>query len=289
RSPGEEGRTMPRTRRQVMLALLLALGLTASRSTTAGAGAWSQAPGGLYAKVSGIYYSADQVFNTRGDRVDMGFDEQRFSARQTFVYVEYGLAPNLTLVGQAAAAELLAEDRFLERRTRGIGDVEAGLKYQLAARPLVVSPLVRVKVPTGYHEDYDPALGTGEADLEVRLLAGQSLFPLPLYGNAEAGYRLRGGAYANQVSYLAECGGKPHVRLFAKAYVEGAQTLSSATADTGIAGLTQVSEGDYTKGGLNASLRVWQGLWIDLLWERALLGENVGAGSSWGLGLAWIR
>ena len=49
---------------------------------------------------------------------------------------------------------------------------------------------------------------------------------------------------------------------------------------------TQVSEGDFTKVGGNVAVRVIEGLWLDLLHERTVGGENIGAGASWGLGLS---
>ena len=271
---------------RTMGALLCAALFTLSVQN-ADAGAWSQPRGHLYAKLSGISYSSDEIFDAMGKRAAMGIDEDRFDANQTFLYLEYGLFDRLTLVAKTSAGRLVAENHLVEMTTRGIGDADLGLKYQLVDKPLVLASSISLKLPTGYHKEYDPALGTGEIDLEFRLLAARSLYPLPLYVGAETGYRLRGGLFSNQIPYLFEAGASPHQRLFIKGYVDGVETLSKKRENAGLVGLAQVSEGDLTKMGLNAAFKIAGSLWIDLLWERTVTGENVGAGSSVGVGLAY--
>ena len=280
---------MNRLQRKFTETALVVVGLLLGLCAEAGAGAWSQARGSYYAKLSGIFYRSDEVFNDMGDRAAMGMDDESFAGDQSFLYLEYGLLEQLTLIGQTSAGKLMAENRLLRKKTRGVGDVDIGVKYQLVNRPLVLSPQIKVKIPTGYHAEYDPALGTGKADLEFRLLAARSLYPWPLYLGAEAGYRFRGGAFSNQVPYFLEVGATPHERFFVKGYVEGAETLSDEPETLGLVGLAQVSEGDYVKTGLNAACKLTGSLWVDLLWERVVTGENVGAGGSWGVGLAYVH
>ena len=268
---------------------LLVLVLAAGWVCEVSAGAWAQAPGHYYTKVSGIFYSSEEVFNDMGKRAPMGMDQEQFYARQTFVYGEYGLRERLTLTGQFSAGRLVAEDRFIERVTKGLGDVQLGVKYQLKGGGLVVSPLVELKLPTGYDSAYTPALGTGDPDLEVRILSGLSLYPLPFYTGAEVGYKLRGGPFSNQVSYVIEVGATPHPRLFAKIFYNGVNTLSDALANAGLVGVVQISEGDFANVGFNAAARLAGPLWLDFLWAGVVSGKNIGAGSSWGLGLVLIH
>lgn len=270
--------------------LALAMGLLALCWAGEGwAGAWSQPRGGYYAKLSGIHYSTAEVFNDMGRRAPMGMDDNQFRARQVLAYFEYGLRTRLTLTGQVGAGRLVSEDRFVERITWGLGDVHLGAKYQLTEGRLVLAPQVEVAFPSGYDREYDPALGTGYSELGTRLLAGLSLYPLPLYAGAEAGYKLRGGPFSNQGSYFVELGATPRPWLFAKGFVARVYTLSADNAGSGLVGVAQVSEGDWAEVGGNAAVRVVGPLWIDLLWKVVFRGENIGAGSSWGLGLALIR
>lgn len=250
------------------------------------AGAWSQAKGHCYAKSSGIFYNADEVFDEMGKRRALGMDHDRFESAQGFLYLEYGLRDRLTLLIQAGGGQLIAKNDLLRKETTGIGDLELGLKYQLVDRPVVVSPYLSLKLPTGYHRAYDPPLGTGKVDLEARLLLGRSLFPLPLYLGAETGYRRRGGRFSDQVSYAIEVGGSQQ-RVFAKVYVEGKETLSGNRESSGEVGVFQISEGDFAKAGVNLALSLAGPLWMDLLVEGIFAGDNIGAGRSWGLGFAY--
>ena len=254
------------------------------------AGAWSQPRGGYYAKLSGIDYSTAEVFNDMGQRAAMGMDDNQFRARQVLAYGEYGLRERLTLTGQVGAGRLVAEDRFVERITWGLGDVHLGAKYELAEGegPMVVSSQVEVAFPSGYDPDYDPPLGTGHFELGTRLLAGLSLYPLPLYAGGEVGYKLRDGPFSNQVSYFVEVGATPLPRLFVKGFVASVYTLA-ADSEGGLVGVVQVSEGDFAEVGCNAAVQVVGPLWIDLLWKAVFRGENIGAGSSLGVGLALIH
>jgi len=252
------------------------------------AGAWSQAKGHYYAKGSAILYRADEVFDEMGKRRVLGMDHDRFESAQGFFYLEYGLRERLTLLTQISGGQLQAQSDLLRRETAGIGDLELGLKYQVVERPVVVSPMLSLKLPTGYHSTYDPPLGTGEVDLEARLLLGRSLFPLPLYLGAEAGYRRRGGMFSDQLAYGVEAGGS-RGRVFAKVYVEGRETRSGSRESSGEVGAFRVSEGDFAKAGMNLALNLAGSLWADLLVEEVFAGDNTGAGRSWGLGLAYRR
>ena len=254
----------------------------------AAAGAWAQPAGGYYAKASGIRYGAEEVYNDMGRRAGMGMDGERFDSVQSFLYVEYGLRPRLTLVSQFGAGRLTSENRMVRRERTATGDLEVWLKYQTLDDPVVVSPMVGVKAPIGYEEGGDPPVGTGDFDAEARLLLARSLYPLPAYVGLEAGYRLRRGPFSNQVSWSGEVGATPRSWLFVKLLAGGTDTRTSgAGEDLGVVGAsTQVSEGDFTKVGGNVAVRLIEGVWLDLLHERTVAGENIGAGSSWGLGLS---
>ena len=278
------------SRQFASVALMAAiLSLLIARPVTAAA--WAQPAGHTYAKISGIFYNADEIYNDMGRRSQMGIDDDEFDGRQMFLYVEYGLRERLTLVTQVNAGVLTDEDNFVRMETTGIGDLDLGLKYQLVDNPFVLSPMLSIKIPTGYNEDYNPALGTGKFDVSGQLLVSRSLYPLPLYAGVQFGYRLRGGAFSNQWSWLTEVGATPHARVFAKVFAAQTSTLvSSNDEDIGVVGgSTQVSEGDFTNLGVNLAVEIVSGLWLDGLLEKTVDGENIGAGMSWGIGLSVSR
>ena len=177
----------------------------------------------------------------------------------------------------------------MKRSTRGLGDIELGAKYELTDGPIVLAPFIGLKLPSGYDTDDDTALGTGDMDLEFSMLASKSLYPVPAYAGVEIGYRIRGGSFSNQIPYSFELGASPHARVFAKASLSGTNTLLSNGGFTGAMDSMsmQVSEGDFTKWGVNIATQVTGPFWVDLFYESIFTGKNVGAGSSIGIGLSW--
>ena len=90
-----------------------------------------------------------------------------------------------------------------------------------------------------------------------------------------------------QLPYFLEVGVTPHPRVFAKGYVSGINTRTSDEESTGEVGSLQVSEGDFTKLGFNGAYKLAGPMWVDVLVESIIDGENVGAGVSWGLGFSY--
>ena len=253
------------------------------------AGAWAQTKGQYYTKLSSSFYRSDELFNAAGDRQPISVYGSDFRANQAFLYIEYGMLERLTLIGQLSGAALEQESKIrhnlLRLSTSGVGDVVLGAKYQLVTAPIVLSPSLKMKIPTSYDDDLTPALGTGSPDVEFGMLAARSLYPLPLYIGVEAGYRVRGGPFSNQLSSSVEVGLGPVSRLSVKAYLNDSRTLSG-NAGLSDSGLVQVSEGDFIKLGVITGLRIVRLLWLELSFDSVVAGEEVGAGYSWGVGLS---
>jgi hypothetical protein len=275
---------------KMSLLWLAAASLASAIPQPASAGAWAQPKGHLYTKLSSVFYRSDEVFDDAGHRQPTTIYGADFRADQGFLYVEYGLLERLTVITQLSGASLESENNIrhnvLRLTTSGLGDFLVGAKYPLVSKPVVLSSYVNVKIPTNYDDDLNPALGTGDMDVEVRLLAARSFYPLPVYVGAEAGYRLRGGPFSNQIGFSGEIGATPLSRLSIKAYLENSRTLSG-NARLAEPGLVQVSEGDFTKLSLITGLRVSGPLWLEASLESVLSGENVSAGHSWGLGISY--
>ena len=273
--------------RLLPLFILLAIALPQQ----AQAGAWAQAQGKYYIKLSGISYSAKDHFNAEGDKEPLSPMDDRFNADQVFLYAEYGALNRLTITAQGNWGELVSKNTQGRNSTRGTGDWDIGLKYQSVDAPVVLSPYIGLKLPIVYDDSDNPSLGTGDIDIEAKLLAAKSLHPAPVYIGAELGYRLRGGPFSNQIPYSFEVGVTPHKKLFIKTYLLGTNTL---IGDSGFGPAmnsmsTQVSEGDFTKWGLSGAVQLHGPLWLDLLYETIFAGKNIGAGSSFGLGLSISR
>ena len=179
--------------------------------------AWLQAVDGYYFKVSASFLSTDEAFDFRGDRTpvfedsaktDTSFRDISFSA-----YLEYGVTDYLTLVASVPFKIVTSKETSMGirnvRTNGGLGDLFIAARTPILKNP-AVSVQAGIKVPLGYEQNPDnggPPLGTGEADAEVQLLYGQSLWPIPAYVSAGAGYRFRGGSGARDLATVGAIGG----------------------------------------------------------------------------------
>lgn len=240
---------MPVSRISALTIAILSFSLS-----SAAAQAWLQPAGSYYFKFSSSYLSTEEEFNFKGDRqpifaedlsrMDTSFRDISFTA-----YLEYGLSPNLTIVGSVPFKILTAKETRSpspafpllrnERTNGGLGDVFAGARVPVLRRPFALSVQAGVKIPLGYEKEPDnegPPLGSGEVDAEVQLLYGQSLYPIPAYLSAGVGYRVRGGELHDEILYSAE-GGYTFGALSLKLRFDGLQSTEDPP-DIGGATLT---------------------------------------------------
>ncbi|MGK0358932.1 MAG: hypothetical protein ACI9U2_001226 [Bradymonadia bacterium] len=178
---------------------LLALGAICALHQTAVAQAWTQPAGRTYLKLS--YGSA-----TAGEQY--GFDGQRklyaddvyapaFFDRSVYLYGEVGLTPNITFVGALPYKRLTVRDTTFKYAAGGVGDVDAGLRFNLNSLlgwlPGTVAINTRLTLPTGYVRNSTPAPGMGQVNAAVTLDWGHGFGKV--YAQVGAGYRLRTGWY----------------------------------------------------------------------------------------------
>jgi hypothetical protein len=186
-------RTIPRSRLTLFTAVLLVL-LPAS----ALAGAWVQDLGKIYAKITYGAASANTIYRFDGELkfpTDNGAQTVRdypLVDRGLYLYAEYGLTSDLTIVGSAIFRRSIITTPIERRTTEGMGDISLAGKYRLATiGQQVVSGTLGVVLPTGYSRDLAPALGSGNLNIELAGNYGISLHPLPAYATATLGYRIR--------------------------------------------------------------------------------------------------
>ena len=193
----------------------------------------------------------------------------------------------------------------------GLADLELRLRWRLLHNPAVVSLALGGKFPLGYDINQDSIgsldagglglgpspvdgvagaddkipLGTGERDIDVRLLVGKSLYPFPGYLTSTVGYRKRSGAFSDEFFYGFEAG-VTYKRLLVKGVIEGMRTLGDCGA-MGQGGL--VGDQDILKvsPGLIWSLSKHLEIGVDLFHIAA--GCNTAAGTTYAAGLAFKR
>ena len=311
----------PNSLRWIPLAALL----LAIAPTQLHAGAWTQAPGGMYFKIAGLSFRSQDYLDATGERRERVAKPsmEELSDESISAYLEYGLQERLTLVATLPYKRLVYEktevkefksDLLDTTITRihpdevqsGLADLELRLRWRLLRNPAVVSLALGGKFPLGYDIDQDSIgsldagglglglnpvdgadnkvpLGTGERDIDMRLLVGKSLYPLPGYLTSTVGYRKRGGAFSDEFFYGLEAG-VTYKRLLVKGVVEGMRTTGDCGA-MGQGGL--VGDQDILKlaPGLIWSLSKNLEIGVDLFHIAA--GCNTAAGTTYAVGLAF--
>ena len=322
--------TRPNSPRPLRRWIPLAALLLAIAPTQLHAGAWTQAPGGMYFKIAGLSFRSQDYLDAVGERRERVAKPsmEELSDESMSVYLEYGLWERLTLVGTLPYKRLVYKKTEVKEFksdvldttiTRihpdevqsGLADLELRLRWRLLRNPAVVSLALGGKFPLGYDIDQDSIgsldagglglgpspvdasagadskvpLGTGERDIDMRLLVGKSLYPLPGYLTSTVGYRKRGGAFSDEFFYGFEAG-VTYNRLLVKGVVEGMRTMGDCGA-MGQGGL--VGDQDILKlaPGLIWSLSKNLEIGVDLFHIAA--GCNTAAGTTYAVGLAFKR
>jgi len=179
--------------------------------------AWPQRHGHTYLKLSHSRVVASQQWDFKGEKrpYSENFSGNAFLDRSFYLYGEYGLTDNVTLVALLPFKRLTVRDGDLEYNTDGLGSVTVGLRVGLKSFLKVRAPAHAVAVnvmatlPTGYTRNLSPSLGPGQADFQAVVSYGYSFYPLPFYAQAGLGYRVRTALYSFSSADSCPTGGMP--------------------------------------------------------------------------------
>ncbi len=254
------------------------------------AGAWTQAKGAMYNRLAFNYYRTDDQFDRERDRTDFAKNGY-FRDINCSYYMEYGIFDSLTVLGSISYKMLRYEDDTIINKTEGFSDLELGARYRLFNTPGgVVSVQGLVKIPETYDKNDALPLGNGQYDTELRLLFGQSLYPLfPGYFNLEAGYRFRAEAPADEFRYLVEIGCDFSPSIYGRIKLDGIRGMNNAGQSTDANGNPSATL-DYDIGKLDMALgyKVNPHWGIEAGCRPEIYGKNISAGVNWSLALVYL-
>ncbi len=221
------------------------------------AGGWSRKPGELALKLSWFSLNSGKRFSTGGgleskcileqspncfrESLDGGVKIPIFSdipgttsSRALFLTANYGLFNRLELgvqIGFFSSDNNFQIDvpREISTGANGLSDLYTNLKYQYLSRSgLAASVAGGFIAPTGHFERsaFGVSLGQGGWSYEVTHDLGYSFWPLPVYANAQVGYRWRGENeaffnYGDEVVFNFEAGVHVSSRLLFKLALHG--------------------------------------------------------------------
>lgn len=262
---------------------------TVSFSQSSFAGAWVAEKGGGYTKLSYNSYSADEF---EGDSPDFG----EFKSSNVTYYGEYGLGNNFAIYGSIAFQQLDQSDASgVETISKGLGDLDLGVRYQWQAEPFVLSTSLLVKLPYLYDEDDALPRGNGQEDVEFKVLIGKSLHPYGYFG-VEAGYRLRTDAPSDEYRYLIEYGIDLNENVYFRTKLDGIQSANNADliedGNAEIGNLTLLPEFDLGKVELTLGYNFGQlakERWgLEFTYTKEIYGESTLQGETLSLGLTRV-
>jgi len=209
------------------------------------AGAWAQAKGHYYTKLTFIYSSADGLYGTNF--------AAKFDDRALYFYGEYGLFDRTSIILSAPTFKQSINDANQVRGTTTgflAGDVEAQAKYQFLDKPIVASGLIGVKLPAIYDEITFPPLGNGKMDLDAKLLLGASLYPIPIYMTGDIGYRKRGGDFVDEIQFGFEAGYTLFNKYLLRVLTNGIRSTDNSAGQSELLGFPLAQEQMRIGGGI---------------------------------------
>ncbi|MEW6258042.1 MAG: hypothetical protein AB1592_18975 [Pseudomonadota bacterium] len=180
-------------------------------TASACAGAWTQreSAGSLFLQTTATWSA--QAFDADG----VLFDSRTYDKVSTQLFIEYGASDWLTLL---VAPELVQIDLGAGQtgsqdaapsRYSGFGYTDLGARVRLGqGEGWIISAQALLRVPGAKPSGGIAALGYGDAELDLRLLAGLTftLFGLPAFLDLEAAQRLREGSPPDEIRIDATLG-----------------------------------------------------------------------------------
>jgi protein XagA len=249
-------------------------------SEQAYAGAWTGPQGASYHKLGLNSFSADKALDGDRNSVDAG---STFTDLNLTYYGEYGIRDNMSVFGSVPFKTLESDpDVGSSVDNTGIGDITVGLRYNLYNGDWgVFSVQGHVELPAAYDEKDTVPLGSGDTDVEIRLLYGKSLYPLPMYIGAEGGYRFSEGSASDEVKYLLEFGYTATDKISLRAKLDGSVSAKNAgTVTTSAGNPTLVSDFDLAKLELTGSYAMRKDLYLEFTLTPTLSGRDTADGTT---------
>jgi len=223
--------------------------------STAEAGAWVLPRGRTNVQVAFVHQDTTEGYFLDGDRIPYFF-EGRSRVWGLYFQGRHGLTDRLEASLVVPYFETRFDDLSDNRRSSGLGDVRAGLRYNVRRRSPVATLEGRVKFPTGdFVNDAEVVpLGDGQWDLDLAGELAHSFWPRPFYISGRAGYRFRspneesGIDFGNELFWAVEGGYTVNSRLGLKLVARGLHGAEGVSF--GIAIPTLKREAVYVVPGL---------------------------------------
>jgi hypothetical protein len=248
-------------------------------------GAWPREKNELYSKISYSNFSSDQTYQAKGNKKAAGPD---FTDQTISLYNEYGFTDSFTGILTLNYKALDYDVAGIKSKESGLADAWVYLKKSILKEPFVLSFQGGAKFPLGYDDQAIPPLGQGQIDVEERVLVGKSFYPLPLYANAEIGFRKRMGDYSDELPFRIEGGWSILKSLLLKVSLDGISNRSNDAASKTSNRAPNVFDQEYMKFSPGLIFFLPHNFALDIYYESVVSGGNTAAGDTIGIGVSWL-
>ena len=271
-------------------------------------GGWTQEKGHSFIKLTYGTSSSNTVYRFDGetkfptDNSGGTVRDYPLADRGLFLYLEYGITNDLTLIADAAFKRSILTSPLERRETQGLGDIGLSARYRLLkSGPHVLSGRAGITIPTGYSRDLTPPLGNGNLNFSLAAEYGVSFYPVPAYATATLGYRMRPSIYAfstlddeseefepNYSDVIfgdAEAGYTFFERVLLKGGVRYLKTTRTDDNDFDVVHPPETEE--YLKVGGGVAASVWNGFGVSVDFFTTPLGKKTANSTDLFIGISW--
>ncbi|MCC7260641.1 MAG: hypothetical protein IT567_06375 [Alphaproteobacteria bacterium] len=227
------------------------------------------------------YYSADAFYSANGTKTA----QPEFTKLVYSPYYEHGFSETLTGGFSLSFEQLEQSDT-----NQGVGDSEWFLRQELWKQSgLILSLQPLVKLPRLSASEDSPALGSDNADAELRLLGGYGFSDAQgrdHFADAEIAYRTRFGSPGDQIRFDAKLGLRPIDRWMVITEINSTWHVGSAGASTGL--ISSDENYDLVKAQFSAVYELGDGRSVQAGIFSDIHSRNTGSGEGVLLSL-WMK
>ena len=172
-------------------------------------GAWPQKKGSGYYKISFLYLSGDNIYNSDGVKIPI----VKFNDFTIGAFGSFGITENLTgflnvTLFKSTNLDSTRQDAGFDTEISGFGDIDIGVKYGLLKfDKTVISGKLLFGIPTGKGTpDSGLLTGDGEFNQAIGIEAGHSFWPAKVYLTEGIFFNNRTNGFSDDFRYFIESG-----------------------------------------------------------------------------------
>lgn len=172
-------------------------------------GAWPQKKGSGYYKISFLYLSGDNIYNSDGVKIPIA----QFNDFTVGAFGSFGITENLTgflnvTLFKSTTLDSASQDAGFDTEVSGFGDIDIGVKYGLLKfDKTVISGKLLFGIPTGKGTpDGGLLTGDGEFNQAIGIEAGHSFWPVKVYLTEGILFNNRTKGFSDDFRYFIESG-----------------------------------------------------------------------------------